>query len=63
MKCSEVLDKFILKQKVMNNSEETIKYYRKRIGYFINFIENKDIMRILSRRLWLKLEEERKSKH
>ena len=46
MKCSEVLDKFILKQKVMNNSEETIKYYRKRIGYFINFIENKDINKL-----------------
>jgi len=30
---------------------------------FTNIIENKDIMRILSRRLWLKLEEERQNKH
>ncbi len=43
MKCSEVLDKFLLSQQVINNSAETIKYYRKRIGYFINFVNNIDI--------------------
>lgn len=43
MKCSIVLEKFLLNQKVINNSEETIKYYKKRIGYFISFVNNIDI--------------------
>lgn len=43
MKSSEVLNKFIINQKVINNSEETIKYYKQRIGYFIDFINDKDI--------------------
>lgn len=43
MKCSIVLEKFLLNQKVINNSEETIKYYKKRIGYFISFVNDVDI--------------------
>lgn len=43
MKCSVVLDKFITNQKVIGNTKETIEYYKKRIGYFIDFIKNKDI--------------------
>ena len=47
MKSSEVLNKFIINQKVINNSSETIIYYNKRIGYFINFINDKDINDII----------------
>ena len=43
MLCSEVLDKFLLNQKLINNSNQTIVYYRKRIGYFISFVNNKCI--------------------
>lgn len=43
MKCSEILDKFLLNQQVINNTFETIKYYRKRIGYFITFVKDIDI--------------------
>ena len=43
MKCSVVLDKFITNQKVIGNTKETIEYYKKRIGYFIDFIKDKDI--------------------
>lgn len=43
MNCSQVLDKFLLNQQIINNSPETIKYYKKRIGYFIDFINDIDI--------------------
>lgn len=43
MKCSKILDKFLLNQQVINNTDETIKYYKKRIGYFINFVKDIDI--------------------
>lgn len=43
MKCSQILDKFLLNQQIINNSSETIKYYKKRIGYFIDFINDVDI--------------------
>lgn len=43
MKLSSVLDKFLLEQKVIGNSGETIQYYRKRIGYFITFLNDKDV--------------------
>ena len=43
MKCSQVLDNFLLNQQVINNSSETIKYYKKRVGYFIDFINDIDI--------------------
>ena len=46
MKCSQVLDKFLLNQQIINNSAETIKYYKKRIGYFINFVGDIDINEI-----------------
>lgn len=43
MKLSYILEKFLLEQKIIGNSEETIKYYKKRIGYFITFLDDKDI--------------------
>lgn len=47
MKCSEVLDKFITNQKVIGNTKETIEYYKKRIGYFIDFVNDKDINNVV----------------
>lgn len=47
MICSEVLDKFIINQKVVGNTKETIEYYKKRIGYFIDFIKDKDINNVV----------------
>lgn len=44
MNCSTVLDNFINNQKIINNSNETIIYYKKRIGYFIDFVSDKDIL-------------------
>lgn len=46
MKCSVALDKFLYSQKLKNNSQETILYYKKRISYFINFIHNKNVRNI-----------------
>lgn len=43
MLCSEALDNFILNQHLINNSNETILFYKKRIGYFISFINNKSV--------------------
>lgn len=43
MLCSEVLDKFLLNQRIINNSSETIKFYKKRIGYFIDFVNDSDV--------------------
>lgn len=47
MKCSVVLDKFLTNQKVIGNTKETIEYYKKRIGYFINFVNDKDINNVI----------------
>lgn len=47
MKCSEVLNKFITNQKVIGNTKETIEYYKKRIGYFIDFVNDKDINNVI----------------
>lgn len=47
MKCSEVLYKFITNQKVIGNTKETIEYYKKRIGYFIDFVNDKDINNVV----------------
>lgn len=47
MKCSEVLDKFITNQKVVGNTKDTIEYYKKRIGYFIDFVDDKDINNVV----------------
>jgi site-specific recombinase XerD len=47
MKCSEVLDKFITNQKVIGNTKETIEYYKKRIGYFIDFVKDKEINNVV----------------
>lgn len=43
MKSSNALEKFLLDQEVIGNSNETIEYYKKRIGYFIDFVNDKDI--------------------
>lgn len=43
MNCKDCLNDFILKQQLINNSNATISYYKKRIGYFIDFVDNKDI--------------------
>jgi len=48
MKCSAALDKFLYKQELKNNSEETIAYYKKRIGYFIDFVNNKKVRKLTS---------------
>lgn len=47
MKCSDVLDKFITNQKVIGNTKDTIEYYKKRIGYFIDFVNDKDINNVV----------------
>ena len=47
MKCSDVLDKFITNQKVIGNTKETIEFYNKRIGYFIDFVNDKDINNVV----------------
>lgn len=47
MKCSDVLDKFITNQKVVGNTKDTIEYYKKRIGYFISFVKDKEINNIV----------------
>ena len=46
MRCNKALDKFLYNQKLKHNSIETLEYYKKRIGYFINFVKNKNIRRI-----------------
>ena len=46
MKSSEALNKFLIDQQVIGNTEQTIEYYKKRISYFINFIDDKDINNI-----------------
>lgn len=47
MKCSEVLNKFITNQNVIGNTKETIEYYKKRIGYFISFVNDKEINNVV----------------
>lgn len=47
MKCSVILDKFITNQKVVGNTKDTIEYYKKRIGYFIDFVDDKDINNVV----------------
>lgn len=47
MKCSDVLDKFITNQKVVGNTKDTIEYYKKRIGYFISFVKDKEINNVV----------------
>lgn len=47
MKCSVVLDKFITNQKVIGNTKDTIEYYKKRIGYFISFVKDKEINNVV----------------
>lgn len=44
MLCSDLLTIFLNNQKVINNSSETIVYYKKRISYFIDFINDIDIL-------------------
>lgn len=46
MKCSVALDRFLYQQELKNNSEETISYYKQRIGYFIDFINDKNIKKV-----------------
>lgn len=48
MKCRAALDKFLYEQQLRNNSEETILYYKQRIGYFIDFIDDKNVNRLCS---------------
>lgn len=48
MKCSVALDNFLYNQRLKNNSIETIEYYKKRIGYFIDFVNDKNIDKICS---------------
>lgn len=43
MNLSSLLDQFLIFQEVKGNSKETISYYRKRISYFIDFCNNKNI--------------------
>lgn len=46
MRCYKALDKFLYYQKLKHNSPETLAYYKKRIGYFIEFVKNKNVRRI-----------------
>lgn len=43
MKLSNALEKFLLEQEVIGNTKQTIEYYKKRIGYFVEFLENKNL--------------------
>ena len=43
MKSSVILNEFLTNQEVIGNTKETITYYKKRIGYFISYIHDKDI--------------------
>lgn len=43
MKSSVILNKFLTNQEVIGNTKETIEYYKKRIGYFISYTNDKDI--------------------
>lgn len=43
MKLSYILDKFLLDQEVIGNTNQTIEYYKKRVGYFITFLNDIDI--------------------
>lgn len=43
MLCSEALKQFLLNQELVNNSKATIDYYKQRIGYFVDFLNDKDI--------------------
>lgn len=43
MLCTDVLENFLLNQKLINNSNETILYYKQRIGYFISFVGNIEV--------------------
>lgn len=43
MRCNKALEKFLYNQKLKNNSIETLDYYKKRIGYFIDFVKNKNV--------------------
>lgn len=46
MKCREVLKDFLYEQELKNNSIETIEYYKKRIGYFIDFVNDKKVHKL-----------------
>ncbi len=48
MKCSIALNKFLYQQQLKNNSIETINYYKQRIGYFINFVNDKNVSKLCS---------------
>lgn len=48
MLCSYVLERFLHYQMMKNNSDETISYYKQRIGYFIDFINDKKISKVTS---------------
>lgn len=48
MKCSKALEFFLYKQEIKNNSQETIDYYKKRIGYFVIFVNDKSISKVCS---------------
>ena len=48
MLCSDVLERFLHYQMMKNNSDETISYYKQRIGYFIDFINDKKISKVTS---------------
>ena len=43
MTCYEAWDTFVVNQEVVNNSVNTVDFYKKRIGYFIDFVDNKDV--------------------
>ncbi len=43
MKLNSALHNFLLEQELKGNSLETIEYYRKRIGYFVSYCNNKKI--------------------
>lgn len=46
MLLSEALKNFLIAQEVIGNSEETILYYKKRIGYFVDYLKDKDTSEI-----------------
>lgn len=46
MNCSSALEKFLYSQKLKNNSSETIDFYKRRITYFINFVNDKNINKV-----------------
>lgn len=46
MIASKALEEFLINQQVKGNTKDTYIYYKKRIGYFVNFLKDKEVSEI-----------------